>query len=329
MLQIVSAAASRSSVRVDRCIRQRYKVTGRETASTVIDGGIICHHRDWSLMSALLDGKVAVITGGVGGIGAATAQEFIAAGADVVIADIADDAGQELAERLGDHAAYVHADVTDEASVEALVAAAVDRFGRLDVMYNNAGATGDPAAVVDLSASAFDSLMALDVRSVLLGHKYAARQFRAQASGGSIITTASVAGIQGGWSSVGYTTAKHAVLGIMRQAALELGPHGIRSNAVAPGVVMTAIQAKAFGVPLDHAASFNDHIVDRLGSQQPMGRFGLPSDIARAAVFLASDLSEYVNGVVLPVDGGASAFTQSSFADDMTAVTEQFLDSIR
>lgn len=280
-------------------------------------------------MTNMLDGKVAIITGGVGGIGAATAEEFVAAGAKVVLADIADDAGHKAAERLGERAAYVHADVTDESSVEALVESAVDRFGRLDVIYNNAGATGDPAEIVNLPSAAFDALMALDVRSVLLGHKYAARQFQAQGSPGSIITTASVAGLQGGWSSVGYTTAKHAVLGIVRQAALELGPQRIRSNAIAPGVVMTAIQAKAFGVPLEHAAAFNDHIVDRLGARQAMGRFAVPRDIARVALFLASDLAEYVNGTVLPVDGGASAFTQNTFADDMSAVTTQFLDGLR
>ena len=275
-------------------------------------------------MSGLMSDKVAVITGGLGGIGITTAEHWLREGAQVVLADIQDEAGAAAVEQLGDRAAYVHADVTAQDSVEALVAEAVSRFGRLDVFFNNAGIVGDPSAIVDAESGPFDVLMGLDVRYVLMGHKYAARQFRAQGGGGSIITTASVAGMQGGWSSVGYTTAKHAVLGIVRQAALELGPDGIRSNAIAPGVVMTGIQAKAFGVPLERAADFNAYIADAIGGRQAMGRFAVPDDIARVATFLAGDLAGYVNGAVIPVDGGASAYTQSSFGDDMDQVTRDF-----
>ncbi|MFF1919795.1 SDR family NAD(P)-dependent oxidoreductase [Streptomyces sp. NPDC058221] len=276
-------------------------------------------------MTALLDGKVAIVTGGVGGIGLAAAEKFLAEGARVVIADIQDEVGTRTAERLGDNAAYRHTDVSDEESVQALVSHAVERFGRLDVMYNNAGIVGDPSSMTEIGPKGFDTVMNLDVNSVLYGHKHAARQFVAQGGGGSIITTASVAGIQGGWSTVAYTAAKHAVAGIVHQAAYELGSLGIRSNAVAPGVVMTGIQARAFGVPQERAEEFNDFIVDRIGSRQPMGRFGVPDDIAGVAAFLASDLSGYVNGLLIPVDGGASAMTQSSFAQDILDVRDAFL----
>lgn len=275
-------------------------------------------------MTGLLQDKVAIVTGGTSGIGLATVERFVAEGAKVAIADIQDDQGQEVAKRLGDSVAYVHADVTDESAIENLVKATVERFGRLDVMYNNAGAQGDPAPITELGSDGFDATIALLTRSVVLGHKYAARQFQAQGGGGSIISTASAAGLQGGWSAAGYTVAKHAVVGIVRQSVVELAPHGIRSNAIAPGIIMTPIMARSFGVPLEQADEFAAFLSERLGPTQPTGRVGKPDDIAKAATFLASDLSEWVTGVVLPVDGGATAITQGTFATDVVRAAEEF-----
>lgn len=276
-------------------------------------------------MSGLLKGKVAIITGGITGIGLAAVERFVAEGAQVMIGDIQDEAGATLCERLGPAVAYTHTDVTDEAMVEALVAGTVARFGKLDIMFNNAGATGDPSPFLELSRAGFDAALAILTTSVFLGHKYAARQFRKQGTGGAILTTGSVAGFQGGWSTLGYATGKHALVGIVRQAAAELAPFGIRSNIIAPGIILTAIQAKGFGVPPEQADSYNDHLEQHLGAQAAMGRFGRPDDVAKVALFLASDLSDYVTGAIVPVDGGASSITQRNFLTEMMGATEDFL----
>ncbi|WP_168627653.1 MULTISPECIES: SDR family NAD(P)-dependent oxidoreductase [unclassified Cryobacterium] len=264
-------------------------------------------------MNKLTD-KVAVITGGTSGIGLASVELFVAEGAKVVVGDIQDDLGAALEKKHDGNVVYVHTDVTDDAAVEALVATAVDKFGKLDVMFNNAGAAGDPSAMVDLSADGFDKTLALLTRSVASGHKHAARQFQKQGTGGSIISTASAAGIQGGWSSAGYTIAKHAVVGLVRQATAELAPLGIRSNAIAPGIIMTPIMARSFGIAPEKADEFEALLSERLATAQPIGRVGRPEDIAEAAVFLASDSSSFVTGVTLSVDGGATVVTQSGFA---------------
>lgn len=275
-------------------------------------------------MTDLLTDKVAVITGGTSGIGLASVEFFVASGAKVVIADIQDDLGEAIARRLGDDVVYQHTDVTDEADIAAAVDTAVERFGTLDVMFNNAGAQGDSSPIVELTAAGFDKTLALLTRSVVLGHKYAARQFIAQNSGGSIISTASAAGLQGGWSAAGYTIAKHAVVGVVRQAVAELAPLGIRSNAIAPGIIMTPIMARSFGVPMDQAEDFASFLAARLGPTQPIGRVGAAADIAGVAAFLASDLSSFVTGAVIPVDGGATAITQGTFSTEVVKAAAEF-----
>ncbi|GAA4680654.1 SDR family NAD(P)-dependent oxidoreductase [Frondihabitans cladoniiphilus] len=277
-------------------------------------------------MTGLLEGKVAIVTGGTSGIGLASVERFVKEGAKVAIADIQDDLGASIAERLGENVVYVHTDVTDEAAIEALVATTVATFGKLDVMYNNAGAQGDPSTILEIGSAGFDKTIALLTRSVLLGHKFAARQFQAQGTGGSIVTTASAAGIQGGWSAAGYTIAKHAIVGIVRQAVAELAPLGIRSNAIAPGIIMTPIMARSFGVPVEESEEFTKFLAGKLGSTQPIGRVGQPDDIAKVATFLASDLAEYVTGVVIPVDGGATAITQGTFATDVVTAAAEYND---
>lgn len=276
--------------------------------------------------NGLLTGKVAVVTGAASGIGRAVVEQFIAQGAAVLLTDIQDDEGTALADSLGDSCRYAHVDVTTEGDIENAVTTAVREFGQLDIMVNNAGAQGDPSTIIDADPDGFDRTLALLTRSVLLGHKHAARQFAAQQSSGSIISTASAAAIQGGWSATGYTAAKHAVVGLVRQAAAELGPLGIRSNAIAPGIIMTPIMSRTFGVPESDSAEFLDFLAERLGTGQPSRRVGFPDDIAAVATFLASDLSRYVNGALIPVDGGATTVTLGTFATDVVAAAEEFLN---
>jgi NAD(P)-dependent dehydrogenase (short-subunit alcohol dehydrogenase family) len=223
-------------------------------------------------VSGLLTDKVVIITGAAAGIGLASARRFVAEGARVVLSDIDSDAGERVSAELGTSAAFVRADVTDEASIAALVAEAVRRFGRLDVMFNNAAAVGDRSPLVELSSDGIDAALALVTRSVMLGHKHAARQFVAQGSGGAVISTASSASLQGGWGAAAYTAAKHGVVGVVRHAAAELGPLGIRSNAVAPGVILTTLQARSYGVPVHRSDEYTAHLAQRLGPRQPNGQ---------------------------------------------------------
>lgn len=276
-------------------------------------------------MFGLLKDKVAIVTGGTSGIGLATVQQFVAEGANVVIADIQDSLGEQIAQDLGAQAAYLHVDVTKEADIAAAVAFAVERYGKLDVFHNNAGAQGDPSGIVDIESAGMAKTFELLSTSVLLGHKYATQQFVKQGTGGSIISTASAAGLEGGWSTVGYTAAKHAVVGIVKQAVTELAALGVRSNAIAPGVVMTPIMAKSYGVPIEEAEEFAQYLAEKLGGTMPSGRVGFADDIARVAVFLASDLSAHVTGATIPVDGGATAVTLSSFGRDIGPYAEEYL----
>jgi len=272
-----------------------------------------------------LANKIAVITGGVSGIGLATVELFVAEGASVVVGDIQDELGRSLETRFPGKVVYASTDVTNDAAVEALVQTAVDRFGRLDIMFNNAGTGGDRAALVDLTAEGMSKTLAILTTSVVSGHKYAGRQFLKQGTGGSIISTASAAGMEGGWSSAAYTVAKHAVIGAVRQAVAEFGRSNIRSNAICPGIIMTPIMASAFGIPAERASEFEAFLAERLGKGQPSGRVGRPKDIAEVAVFLASDSSAYVNGAVIPVDGGCTAVTMSTFATEAVEAAEEFL----
>lgn len=276
-------------------------------------------------MAGRLEGKVAVITGGVSGIGLGAVELFVEEGARVVIGDIQNDLGAALEARYKNQVRYVPTDVTDDAAVGALVREAVGCFGKLDAMYNNAGAGGDFSPMIELSAASLDKSFALLARSVLSGHQHAARQFKKQGTGGSIITTASAASFQGGWSGAAYTICKHAVIGIVRQATAELSPLGIRSNAICPGVIMTPIMAKALGVPMERSEEFLRFLTKRFARAHPIGRVGFPRDIAEAAVFLASDSSTFITGAALPVDGGASAVNLGTFGADAAQATKEFL----
>jgi NAD(P)-dependent dehydrogenase (short-subunit alcohol dehydrogenase family) len=237
-----------------------------------------------------LDGKVAVITGGANGLGRATAEVFAAEGARVVIADLDDTAAEALVGELGDVAAFHHTDVADAESVQAAVDFAVERFGALDVMVNNAGIPSSFRRLMDDDLRDFERVMAVDLFGVIVGTQRAASRM---GEGGSVINTTSIAGISPGVGLTTYRAAKAAVIHFSRCAAIELAERGIRVNVVAPGNIATDINAR-----FDTAA-----IVQRI---QPLQRLGSPTDIANAALYLASERSAQVTGMVLPVDGGTS-----------------------
>lgn len=250
-------------------------------------------------MTARLDGKVAVITGAASGIGAGTARLFVAEGARVVVADMQGDAGRALVAELGDRARFAEVNVLDEAQVAAAVDLAVAEFGRLDVMFNNAGIVGAVGRISETTVEAWDNTINILLRGVFFGVKHAARVMLPQESG-VIINTSSTAGVMGGLGPHAYTAAKHAVIGLTKSVANELAPNGIRVNAISPGNTVTAMTASvASGDPNDLETTTR-----RLASTSPLGYAGMPGDIAAAALFLASDDGRFVSGHTLVVDGG-------------------------
>src|SRR5258708_15415537 len=254
-------------------------------------------------MTARLDGKVALITGAASGIGRASVDLFAAEGAQVIAADIQDDKGARMEEEHKGRVRYVRCDVLQEKDLEAAVAAAKRHFGRLDVLFNNAGTGGanDPADGV--TAEGFDSVMHLHVRAALFGMKYAVPLMRA-AGGGSIISTASVAGIRTGYGPLLYSIAKAAIVHMTHAAAAQLGPENIRVNCICPGLIATNIFAQAFCLPSHLAETRIEAIAESTKQSQPIPRGGRARDIAEAALYLASDGSGFVNGHALVVDGG-------------------------
>jgi NAD(P)-dependent dehydrogenase (short-subunit alcohol dehydrogenase family) len=248
-----------------------------------------------------LAGKVALITGGAGSIGLATARAFVAAGAQVVIADLAEDALQSAAASVGSDAlAWQVTDVTRPEQVERAVGTAVERFGRLDVAFANAGVAGAIAPVTDYPVDVFERVMAVNVLGSFLVAKYA---LRAMAPGGSLIINSSVVGLTSDRGIAGYATSKHAVVGLMRTAAKEMAAKGIRVNTIHPGptdnAFQHAIEVEAVGAPQDEAARAFEQMI-------PLARHAAPEEIAQAVLFLASDESTFMTGHTLTVDGGLS-----------------------
>jgi len=252
-----------------------------------------------------LDGKVAVITGGASGIGEATARLFVAEGARVVIADIQDERGESLARTLGD-AVYQRTDVTREDDVRAAVGRATGDFGRLDCMYNNAGFIGTVGPVEEIPVEEWERTINVLLRGVFLGMKYAAPVMKAQGAG-SIISTASVAGLVAGAGPHVYTTAKSAVIHLTRSVALELAENNVRVNCICPGGILTPLVLAE--VPDGASAQAIEAVKGALAQYQPIRRAGMPEDIASAALWLASDDSSFVTGHALVVDGGATTGT--------------------
>jgi NAD(P)-dependent dehydrogenase (short-subunit alcohol dehydrogenase family) len=248
-----------------------------------------------------LDGKAAIITGGEGSIGMATARAFAAEGARVFLAGISEPDLKAGAAELGaGTAAWTVADVTDSAQVKAAVKAAVMRFGRLDVVIANAGISGATAPVADYPEEAFDQTLAVHVRGAFLLCKYAVPYLTA---GASVIITSSVVGLISAPNIAGYSTAKHAQVGLMRTLARELAPRGIRVNTIHPGPVDNEFQHRievvATGTGREEAAAIFEQMI-------PLARHAAPEEVARAMLFLASDESSFVTGTTLAVDGGMS-----------------------
>jgi NAD(P)-dependent dehydrogenase (short-subunit alcohol dehydrogenase family) len=261
-------------------------------------------------MTQELAGKVTIITGGASGIGKDMVRLFVEEGAQVVIGDIDQTAGTALKSEFGDEVVFQPADVVEDDQIADLVRCAVDSFGRLDVMVNNAGAVGEPSGLLDLDADGFTRTLNLLTRSAFLGHKYAGRQMKEQGTGGSIVSLSSIAGIQGGFAAPSYDAAKAAVLQVARTATSELAQFGIRSNVVVPGMTRTPIMARGTKLDPAHYPAFVEALREPFAEFHPLGRGGDPRDIANAALFFASDRSSFITGQHLVVDGGlTSVFT--------------------
>ena len=248
-----------------------------------------------------LVGRAAIITGGEGSIGMATARAFIAEGARVLLAGVSEPSLRAGAAQLGDAAAWRVTDVTDSAQVKAAVDAAVGQFGRLDVVVANAGIAGATGPIADYPEDAFDQTLAVHVRGAFLLCKHAVPHLT---GGASIIITSSVVGLTAAPHIAGYSTAKHAQVGLMRTLAAELAPRAIRVNTIHPGPVDNEFQYR-----VEEAATGADRAAARAIFDQmiPLGRHAGPDEIARAMVFLASDDSSFMTGATLAVDGGMSS----------------------
>jgi NAD(P)-dependent dehydrogenase (short-subunit alcohol dehydrogenase family) len=257
-----------------------------------------------------LENQVSVVTGGARGIGAGIVRRFVQEGARVVFSDLLNEEGKRFEEELGKNVAFYRADAASASDSEALVEFAVERFGRLDCVVNNAGAGGEGEPVAQTSVEDFDRSIALLLRGPFLGIKYAVPRMQ---SGGTIINIASVNGLVAGFAPHAYTAAKFGVVGLTKSVALELAERGIRVNAICPGGTATWICAPLYPeMPAELVDRTPEIVEPWLASGTPIGRAGLPADIANVALWLASSESSFVTGHALVVDGGFTAGTRWS-----------------
>jgi NAD(P)-dependent dehydrogenase (short-subunit alcohol dehydrogenase family) len=247
-----------------------------------------------------LQGKVAIVTGAASGIGRATAEVFAQEGAKVVAADVNERDGADLARRLGENVVFRRADVAVSRDVEALVATAEQRFGGLDVLFNNAGIAVFKT-IEETSEEEWDRVVAVNLRSIFLGIKHAIPAMKRR-GGGSIVNTASVHGFATAAGLGAYGATKHGVIGVTKSAALELARYGIRVNAVCPGAVDTPIMRANLRAVGDEAEQFA-----KISEAEPIGRVGQPDEIAKAVLWLASDEASFVTGAPFLIDGGLVA----------------------
>ncbi|MCR5878067.1 SDR family NAD(P)-dependent oxidoreductase [Phenylobacterium sp. J367] len=254
-------------------------------------------------MAGRLEGKVAVITGGVSGIGLGTVELFVAEGASVVAADIQDEKGKMLAQRFPGKVAYAHCDVTSEADIAAMMQTAKAEFGGLDILFNNAGISDAMREIPAIEAETWTWIYDVLVRGPALGMKHAV-PLMLERGGGAIVNTASIAGLQAGWGPIAYSSAKAAVIHMTKCAAAQLSPQKIRVNAICPGLIATSIFGASMGLPREVADQMAARVVEFAPRVQPVPKAGLPDDIAQAALYLASDASAFVSGTHLVVDGG-------------------------
>ena len=246
--------------------------------------------------------QVVLITGAAGGIGRAAVLAFARSGAHVVAVDLDEAGAQQAAESAratGAEALALQADVASSASVQAMVAGAVARFGRLDAAFNNAGVELEGVPTHEADEALFDRTIAINLKGVFLCMKYQLRQMLAQGGGGVIVNTASVAGLVGAATMPAYAASKHGVVGLTKSAALEYAKKGIRVNAVCPGVIRTAMSERAVAQRPEREAFINN--------LHPMGRIGEPEEIAATALWLCSPAASFITGQALAVDGGMLA----------------------
>ncbi len=255
-------------------------------------------------MTGQLEGKVALITGAASGIGEATAELFAAEGARVVLSDVQDELGRGVLERIrgaGGTAEYVHCDVAVAEDVLGMVRAAVDTYGRLDILYNNAGLARG-GGITEIAEDDWDLVIDVDLKSVYLGCKYAIPEMQ-KTGGGAIVSTASIAGLRGSPGLHAYSAAKAGVINLTRSIAGEVGRFNIRVNCICPGIIVTPIW-RQIGVSPDAEQQV---VWQAMGQRVLLRRVGMPEDIAKGALFLASDDSAYVTGHALVIDGGLTA----------------------
>jgi NAD(P)-dependent dehydrogenase (short-subunit alcohol dehydrogenase family) len=248
-------------------------------------------------MEKLLEGKVALITGGGSGMGRASSLEFSSQGAKVVVADYVAEGGERTAAVIRDkgrEATFVKADVSDPAQVEALIRKIVDTYGRLDCAHNNAGIEGSIGSLADCTVENWNRIIAINLTGVWLCMKHEILQMLKQ-GGGAIVNTASAAGLRAVTGFSAYCSSKHGVVGLTKVGAIEYAKAGIRINAVCPGAIDTPM--------LERIADVSASTVQRAGDSTPMGRNGKPEEVARVAAWLCSDVASYVTGVAMPVDG--------------------------
>lgn len=257
-----------------------------------------------------LDERVAIVVGATSGIGVAIAERFADEGATVVVAGRRQDAGQQIAERLGGESQFVRTDAAVEADVEALMTRVIERYGRIDVVVNCAGDGGANELITGMDLDRLDDTISVHLKGALAAMKYAAPSMIARGSG-SIINISSIGGSIAGWTGLGYSMVKAAVIQATRCVAIELGEAGVRVNSISPGPIPTGIFAKAAG--MDPGAADQTGVAlaplfaDALTEHQSIPGVGTPDDIAGAAAWLASDASRWVTGHNLVVDGGISA----------------------
>jgi NAD(P)-dependent dehydrogenase (short-subunit alcohol dehydrogenase family) len=245
-----------------------------------------------------LEGKVALVTGGTSGIGRDTALLFAKAGVKVVVAGRREVEGEEtikLVRGAGSDGLFVKTDVSKATEVETLIKKAVERFGRLDIAFNNAGIEGVWVPIIRQSEEDWDRTIDINLKGVWLCLKYEIRQMLKQGGGGAIVNMSSITGLVGSAGAAAYSASKHGVIGLTKSAALETARNGIRINAVCPAAIETALAERVFGVPEVHKVVLSYH---------PIGRFGRPTEIAEAVAWMCSDRASFMTGQSLVLDGG-------------------------
>lgn len=249
-------------------------------------------------MTTELEGKVGLVTGGTSGIGRDTAVRFAQAGAKVVVAGRREKEGEKTVEMVraaGGDSLFVQADLSKASEAEGLIQRVVEKFGRLDVAFNNAGIEGVWVPIIKQSEEEWDQTIATNLKGVWLSLKYEIKQMMKQGSGGAIVNMASISGLVGSAKAAAYSASKHGVIGLTQSAALEVARSGIRVNAVCPGAIETSMSERLFGAPKVHNYVLSCH---------PIGRFGKPEEVAEAVVWMCSDRASFMTGQTLVLDGG-------------------------